>query len=64
MFMIDNDKEFNSYLNDNKTMNSFDAFIIVLNVNLFDSNHIDRLMKRLDTKLNGLLLYLKSKSAR
>ncbi|CAF3416527.1 unnamed protein product [Rotaria socialis] len=64
MFMIDNDEEFNSYLNDNKTMNSFNAFIIVLNVNLFDSNHIDRLMKRLDTKLNGLLLYLKSKSAR
>jgi nicastrin len=64
MYMIDNDQEFKSYLTDTKTIDSSNSFIIVLNLNLFDSNHIDRLMTRLDTKLNGLLLYLKSNLSR
>jgi nicastrin len=64
MYMIDNNQEFNSYLTDSKLIDSYSSFIIVLNVNLFDSNHIDRLMIRLNTKLNGLLLYLKSNSSR
>ncbi len=64
MYMIDNDQEFNTYLTNNDILDSFNAFIIVLNANLFDSNHIDRLITRLDTKLNGLLLYLKSNLSR
>jgi nicastrin len=64
MYMIDNDIEFNSYLADSKTIDSFRSFIIVLNVDLFTSNYIDRLMARLDSKLNGLLLYLKSNLTR
>lgn len=64
MYMIDNEQEFNLYLNDNQTIDASNSFIIVLNVNLFDTNHIDRLMFRLDTKLNGLLLYLKTNLSR
>jgi nicastrin len=64
MYMIDNDEEFNLYLIDSKIIDSYSSFIIVLNINLFDSNHIDRLMIRLNSKLNGLLLYLKSNSSR
>jgi nicastrin len=64
MYMIDDDQEFNTYLTNRDILSSSNAFIIVLNANLFDSNHIDRLIARLDTKLNGLLLYLKSNSSR
>ncbi|UJR08681.1 hypothetical protein I4U23_012939 [Adineta vaga] len=64
MYMIDNDVEFNTYLQDSKTINSVTSFIIVLNVRLFDSNHIDQLMTHLHSKLNGLLLYLKSNLSR
>ncbi|UJR37534.1 hypothetical protein I4U23_030236 [Adineta vaga] len=64
MYMIDNNNEFNSYLADSKTIDSSSSFIITLNIDLFDSEHMDRLMTRLDTKLNGLLVYLKSNLTR
>lgn len=64
MYMIDNDEEFNTYLEDTQTIDSFNSFVIVMNINLFDSNHVNHLMARLDKKLNGLLLYLKSNSSR
>ncbi|CAF1000453.1 unnamed protein product [Rotaria sp. Silwood1] len=64
MYIIDNDEEFNIFITDNKIIDSSSSFIIVLNVNLFDSNYIDHLMKYLDRKLNGLLLYLKSNISR
>lgn len=64
MYLIDNDSEFNSYLTNDEFLASTNAFIIVLNVNLFDSNHVDRLINRLDTKLHGLLIYLKSNASR
>ena len=64
MYMIDNDQELSIYLANQDLLSSSNAFIIVLNANLFDSDHIDRLMARLDTKLHGLLLYLKSNSSR
>jgi hypothetical protein len=64
MYMIDNKQEFDSYLIDSKTIDSSPSFIIVLNVNLFNSNYVDKLMARLDSKLNGLLLYLKSNLSR
>jgi hypothetical protein len=59
MYMIDNEQEFNSYLTDSKTIDSSPSFIIVLNVDLFDTNYVEKLMTRLGSKLNGLLLYLK-----
>ncbi|CAF4134665.1 unnamed protein product, partial [Rotaria sordida] len=64
MYMIDNDQEFHIYLTDKKLIDSFNSFIIVLNVNLFNTYYIDYLMKHLDKKLNGLLLYLKSNLSR
>ena len=64
MHMIDTNEEFNSYLSNSQFIDKFNSFIIVLNVNLFDSNHVDQLMTHLDKKLNGLLLYLKSNSSR
>ncbi|CAF0819394.1 unnamed protein product [Adineta ricciae] len=64
MYMIENDEEFKSYLQDDKMINSITSFIIVMNVRLFDSSHVDQLMNHLQSKLNGLLLYLKSNSSR
>lgn len=64
MYMIDNNSEFDFYLTNEDFLASTNAFIIVLNINLFDSNHLDRLMNRLDTKLHGILLYLKSNVSR
>ncbi len=64
MYMIDNDQEFNSYLTNNQKIDLFPSFIIVLNVDLFNTYYIDKLMTRLDKKLNGLLLYLKSNLTR
>ncbi|CAF0844539.1 unnamed protein product [Adineta steineri] len=64
MYMIDNEQEFTSFLTNTATIDLSNSFIIVLNVNLFDSNHVDQLMNRLDKKLNGLLLYLKSNLSR
>ncbi|CAF3892928.1 unnamed protein product [Adineta steineri] len=64
MYMIDNETEFNSYLKDSKTIDSSNSFIIVLNVELFNSEYVDKLMNRLDLKLNGLVIYLKSNLSR
>jgi nicastrin len=64
MYMIDDDQEFNSFLINSKTIDSFSSFIIVLNVDLFTTSYVDKLMARLDSKLNGLLLYLKSNLTR
>lgn len=64
MYMIDNDTEFNSYLSNKKLIDSSGSFIIVLNVDLFDTNHVDKLMSSLDSKLNGILLYIKPNSSR
>ncbi|CAF2656258.1 unnamed protein product [Rotaria sp. Silwood2] len=64
MYMIDNEAEFNSYLINTKLIDSFGSFIIVLNVNLFHPYYVDKLMTSLGSKLNGLLLYLKSTSSR
>jgi len=64
MYMIDNDQEFNSYITNTKIINSFSSFIIVLNVDLFNTYYVDKLMQSLDLKLNGLLLYLKSNLTR
>jgi hypothetical protein len=64
MYMIDNDREFNSYITNSKLIDSFGSFIIVLNLDLFNTYYIDKLLIHLDTKLNGLLLYLKSNLTR
>ena len=64
MYMIDNEREFEIYLNNEEFLASTNAFILVINANLFDSNHLDRLMTRLDSKLHGLLVYLKTNSSR
>ncbi|CAF0977290.1 unnamed protein product [Rotaria sordida] len=64
MYMIDNDEEFNSYLMNTKLIDSSGSFIIVLNVNLFNTYYVDKLITSLSSKLNGLLLYLKSTSSR
>lgn len=61
MSMIDNEHEFESYLTNEQIQTSF---IVVLNANLFDANHLDRLMTRLDSKLNGLIVYMKTNSSR
>ncbi|CAF0779580.1 unnamed protein product [Rotaria sp. Silwood1] len=63
MYMIDNDQEFNSYLMNKKLISSSGSFIIVLNVNLFNTYYVDKLMTSLGSKLNGLLLYLNSSSS-
>ncbi len=64
MYMIDNDQEFNSYITNTKIINLFSSFIIALNVDLFNTYYVDKLMTSLDSKLNGLLLYLKSNLTR
>ena len=64
MFMIDSEQQFDSYLANGQLVDSFASFIIVLHIDLFDSNHVDRLMARLNSKLNGLLLYQKSNLSR
>ncbi|CAF1372691.1 unnamed protein product [Adineta ricciae] len=64
MYMIDDENEFRSFLTNKKTLDSIGRFIITLNIDLFDSEHMDELMTRLDTKLNGLLVYLKSNLTR
>ena len=64
MQMIDNNQEFDSYLLDGKTIDDSRSFIIALNADLFDASHVERLMTRLDKKLNGLLIYLKSNLTR
>ncbi|CAF1291372.1 unnamed protein product [Adineta steineri] len=64
MYMIDNENEFNSYLKDSKTIDSSNSFIIALNIELFNSEYVDKLMNRLDSKLNGLVIYLKSNLSR
>ncbi|CAF3704592.1 unnamed protein product [Rotaria socialis] len=64
MYMIDNDQEFNSYITDTKLIDSYRSFIVALNVNLFTASYVDKLMTSLGSKLNGLLLYLKSSSSR
>lgn len=64
MYMIDNNEEFHSFLANSKLIDSFPSFIIALNVHLFDANYVDQLMNGLHSKLNGLLLYLKSNLTR
>jgi nicastrin len=64
MHMIDNDQEFSSFLTDKKTIDSSPSFIIVLNADLFNTNYVDKLMTGLSSKLNGLLLYIKSNITR
>ena len=64
MYMIDNDQEFQSYLANTKLIESFPSFIIALNLDLFHTDYIDPLITRLDSKLNGILLYLKSNLTR
>jgi nicastrin len=64
MYMIDNDQEFDSYITNTKFIDSFGSFIVVLNIDLFNTYYIDKLLTRLDSKLNGLLIYLKSNLTR
>ncbi|CAF1285875.1 unnamed protein product, partial [Didymodactylos carnosus] len=59
MHMIDQETDFTYFMNNFKSQNKY---IIVLNAQLFDSSHIDRLIET--NKLNGLLLYLKSNTTR
>jgi nicastrin len=64
MYMIDNDQEFNSFITNTKTIKSFPSFIIVLNIDLFHTFYIDKLITDLGVKLNGLVIYLKSNLTR
>jgi nicastrin len=64
MYMIDNAQEFDEYLLDSQTIDSYHAFILLINADLFDSMHMDRLMNRLETKLNGIVFYITSNSTR
>lgn len=64
MYMIDNDEEFQFFLTNSKLIDSFPSFIITLNIHLFNAYYVDQLMTRLHSKLNGLLLYLKSNLTR
>lgn len=64
MYLIDNPEDFDSFLNDSKLIDSFPSFIITMNLDLFNTYYVDKLMSSLDSKLNGLLLYLKSNLTR
>lgn len=64
MHMIDNNQDFDVFIGNSKLIDMFPSFIIFLNINLFNTTNIDRLMSRLDTKLNGILVYLESNSTR
>ena len=64
MYLIDNPEEFDSFLNNSQLINSFPSFIIAMNLDLFNTDYVEKLMADLDVKLNGLLLYLKSNLTR
>ena len=64
MYMIDNDQEFNFYLANTELIRSSGSFIVVLNIGLFNTYYVDKLMISLGSKLNGLLVYVKSNLSR
>ena len=64
MYMIDNEQELDSFIQNSNIIKSFPSFIIFLNVNLFTTSSVNKLITRLDTQLNGLLLYLTSNLTR
>ena len=64
MYLIDNQTQLDSYLSDNNMIDSYRSFILMLNLDLFDATTVDRLINRLDKKLNGMLLYIKSNATR
>jgi len=64
MHMIDTNQDFNLFIQNSQLIDKFPSFVIFLNIDLFSTTNMDQLMSRLDSKLNGLLVYFKSNLTR